>query len=184
MIFEKDEVPNDFRKALIKPLYKKGDKSECRNYQGISQLSAGCKLLSSMILFRLRDAVDKVLRKEQCSFRKARGCVDQIFTFRLIIEVCLSCQTPLVLSFIYYKQTFDSVDRKSLTKVLTLYGLPDKYIKVISSMYKNNTGAVKVGNEFSSWFCIKSGVQKSLALYPFIMIILMNFNLRSPRKAM
>ena len=33
MIFEKGEVPNDFRKTLIKPLYKKGDKSECRNYR-------------------------------------------------------------------------------------------------------------------------------------------------------
>ena len=32
MIFEKGEVPNDFRKTLRKPLYKKGDKSECRNY--------------------------------------------------------------------------------------------------------------------------------------------------------
>ena len=31
MIFEKGEVPNDFIKTLIKPLYKKGDKSECCN---------------------------------------------------------------------------------------------------------------------------------------------------------
>ena len=28
MIFQKGEVPNDFRKTLIKTLYKKGDKSE------------------------------------------------------------------------------------------------------------------------------------------------------------
>ena len=28
MIFEKTNVPNDFRKTLITPLYKKGDKSE------------------------------------------------------------------------------------------------------------------------------------------------------------
>ena len=35
MIFEKGEVPNDRRKTLIKPLYKKGDKSECGNYGGI-----------------------------------------------------------------------------------------------------------------------------------------------------
>ena len=60
MIFEKGEVPNDFRKTLIKPLYKKGDKSECRNYRGISLVSVGSKLLSNMILFRLRDVVDKV----------------------------------------------------------------------------------------------------------------------------
>ena len=32
MIFEKGEVPNSFRKTLIKLLYKKGDKSECDNY--------------------------------------------------------------------------------------------------------------------------------------------------------
>ena len=29
MIFEKGEVPSDFRKPLIEPLYKKGDKSKC-----------------------------------------------------------------------------------------------------------------------------------------------------------
>ena len=31
-IFEKEEVSSDFRKNLIKRLYKKGDKSECGNY--------------------------------------------------------------------------------------------------------------------------------------------------------
>ena len=56
-----------------------------------------------------------------------------------------------------------------------MYGIPDKYIKVISAMYENNTAAVKVGNEFSSWFCIKSGVRQGLVLSPFIWIILINF---------
>ena len=62
-----------------------------------------------MILFRLREAVDKVLREEQCGFRKGRVCVDQVFTLRLIIEKSLRCQTPLVLSFIDYEHAFDSV---------------------------------------------------------------------------
>ena len=79
-----------------------------------------------MILFRLRDAVDKVLREEQCGFRKGRGCVDQVFTLRLIIKKSLCCQTPLVLSFIDYEQAFDFVDRRALGKVLILYGIPDK----------------------------------------------------------
>ena len=144
MIFEKREVPNDFRKTLMKPLYKKGDKSECRNYRGISLISVGSKLLSNMILFRLRDAVDKILWEEQCGFRKGRGSVDQFFTLRLIIEKSLRCQTILVLSFIDYEQAFNSVDRRELAKVLSLYGIPEKYIKVICAMYENNTAAVKV----------------------------------------
>ena len=126
MIFEKGEAPIDFRKTLIKPLYKKGDKSECRNYRGISLVCIGSKLLSNVIIFRLRDAVDKVLREQQCSFRKGRGCFDQVFTLRLIIEKSLRCQTPLVLSFINYEQALDSVDRRALTKVLSLYGIPKK----------------------------------------------------------
>ena len=45
MIFEKGKVPKNFRKTLIKPLYKKGDKSDCGNYRGISLVSVGSKLL-------------------------------------------------------------------------------------------------------------------------------------------
>ena len=85
-----------------------------------------------------------------------------------------SCQTPLILSFINYDQAFDSVDSKALAKILSLYGIPDKYIKVICVMYENNTAGVKVGNEVANWFCIKSG---------FIWIILTDFMLRSIGKA-
>ena len=40
----------------------------------------------------------------------------------------------MVLSFTDFEQVFDFVDRRSLAKVLSLYGIPDKYIKVISAM--------------------------------------------------
>ena len=81
-----------------------------------------------------------------------------------------------------YEQAFNSVDRIALTKVLLLYGIPEKYIKVICAMYENNTAAVKVGNEVSNWFCIKSGVKQGCVLSPFIWIILMDFILRSTGK--
>ena len=50
MILEKGEVFNDFWIALIRPLYKKGDESECFNYRGISLVSIGSKLLSNNYL--------------------------------------------------------------------------------------------------------------------------------------
>ena len=55
----------------------------------------------------------------------------------------------------------------------------DKHIKVICAMYENNTVALKVGNEVSSWFRIKSGVKQGCCLSHFIWIILMDFVLRS-----
>ena len=51
-------------------------------------------------------------------------------------------------------------------------------------MYEKNTAVVKIGNEISSWFCIKPGVKQGCVLSPFIWIILMDFVLRSTEKAM
>ena len=42
--------------------------------------------------------------------------------------------------------------------VLSLYGIPNKYIKVNSVMYENDTAVVKLGNRVSYMFRIKSGV--------------------------
>ena len=50
-------------------------------------------------------------------------------------------------------------------------------------MYDNNTAVVKVGNEVSSWFCIKSRVKQGCVLSPCIRIILMDFVLMSTGKA-
>ena len=130
---------------LIKPIYKKGDKSECGNYRGISLVTVGSKLLSMILL------LDKVIREEQCIIRKLRESVKQIFTLKLIIEKCVSHQSLLVLSFIDYEQSFDSADRRAFAKV-----------------YPCNIAVVKVENEVSSWFRIKSGVKQVCVLSPFI----------------
>ena len=70
----------------------------------------------------------------------------------------------MVLSFTDNEQAFNSVDRRALAEVLSLYGIPDKYIKVISAINENNAATVKVGNEVSSCFCIKSGVKQGCVL--------------------
>ena len=102
----------------------------------------------------------------------------------LIIEKCLRYQTPLALNFIIFERVFNSVDRRVLAKVLFLYGIPGKYIKVISTMYKNNTASINIGNEVSSWFCIQSGVKQGFVPFSFIWIILMDLVLRSIGRAM
>ena len=45
---------------------------------------------------------------------------------------------------------FVSLDRRALADIIFLYGIPDKYIKVISAMYKKNINAGKLGNEVST----------------------------------
>ena len=49
LILETGKIPSHFKKALIVVLYKKDDRSECKNYRPISLLSHVYKLFMSII---------------------------------------------------------------------------------------------------------------------------------------
>ena len=86
-VWEQESIPQDWKKAIIIPIHKKGDRKECGNSRGISLLSVPGKVLTRVILNRIGKIIDEKLRDNQCGFRPGRGCSDQIFTLRqLIIE--------------------------------------------------------------------------------------------------
>ena len=84
--WEKEEIPGDRKKGLLVKLTKKGDVSRCSYWKGIMLLSIPSKVLTRVILNRMKVAVDEVLREEQVGFRKDRSCTDQIATLRIIVE--------------------------------------------------------------------------------------------------
>src|SRR5215813_10576892 len=47
--WEEGRIPEDWNKAIIVPIYKKGNKMECSNYRGISLLSVPGKVYASTL---------------------------------------------------------------------------------------------------------------------------------------
>jgi len=92
-------------------LPKKGDLSSCNNWQGIMLLSIPSKILTRIILERLKKALDETLREELAGFRQDRSCTDHIATLRSIIKQSLEWQTPLYSVFVDFQKAFNSVDR-------------------------------------------------------------------------
>ena len=83
-----EEVPADWTKTVIIRMPEKGALSDCNNWRGITLLSVPSKILAKIIMKRISGSVDAGIRKKQAGFRKERGCTDQIFTLRNIIEQC------------------------------------------------------------------------------------------------
>jgi hypothetical protein len=52
-IWNKEELPLQWKESIIVPIYKKGDKTDCSNYQGISLLSTSYNILLNILLSRL-----------------------------------------------------------------------------------------------------------------------------------
>ncbi|VDO79475.1 unnamed protein product [Schistosoma margrebowiei] len=66
----------------------------------------------------MKDAVDAQLRDQQAGFRKDRPRTNQIATLRIIVEQSVEWNSSLYINFIDYEKAFDSVDRRTLWKIL------------------------------------------------------------------
>ena len=93
-------------------------------------LSIPSKVLTRVILNRMKVAVDEVLREEQVGFRKDRSCTDQIATLRIIVEQSIEWSSPLYLLFVDFEKAFDSLDREAMWRLLHHYGISDTIINM------------------------------------------------------
>ncbi|KAK1806239.1 hypothetical protein P4O66_000117 [Electrophorus voltai] len=61
--WQDQSVPSDWRKGVIVKLPKKGNTADCNNWRGITLLSVPAKVFCSILLRRLQQAVDEILRE-------------------------------------------------------------------------------------------------------------------------
>ena len=54
-VWRGEEIPQDWKDATIKVLYKKSDRSDCNNFQGVSLVSNAGKVLLKTVANRLSD---------------------------------------------------------------------------------------------------------------------------------
>ena len=105
-------MPSEWKTAVIVPLFRKGDKTNCANYRGISLLNIAFKILEAVLKNRLEPAYKG--RPNQAGFKKNKGCRDQIFAIRQILEQREEFKRLTNLIFIDFKAAFDSVDRNCI----------------------------------------------------------------------
>jgi len=73
-------------KSIIVPIYKKGDKTNCSNYRGISLLPITYKILSNILLSRLNPYAEEMIGHHESGFRRNRSTTDHISCIRQILE--------------------------------------------------------------------------------------------------
>ena len=174
-VWKEGKVPEEWGKAIICPIYKKDDRSECKNYRGISLLSHTGKVYERILERRLRNSIEDILEECQCGFRSNRGVIDLIFTMKMIMEKSWEWARDLYIVFIDLEKAFDTVPRVKLWEALRdpVYRVPPPLIRAIISMYQNCSSAVRSqGSE--KWFSVDTGVRQGGVLSPILFIIYMD----------
>lgn len=163
-VWEKETMPNDWKTGVICPVFKKGDKTVCSNYRGITLLSCVYKIFSMILLDRLNVYAEEILSEHQSGFRADRSTVDQIFVMRQSLERCFEYGIDLHILFIDFRQAFDSVNRKMLRIALEDLGVPQKIVRLVLLSLNDFKGKVVLGRNKSRDFTVGTGVKQGDAL--------------------
>ena len=110
--------------------FKKGDRSLCNNYRGISLLSIVGKVFADIILQRLHILAERVYAESQSGYRKGRSTIDDIFTSHQVMEKRKEHQKDLHIAFIDFTKAFDCVNRELCFVILEEIGYPVVRVRV------------------------------------------------------
>ena len=172
-IWESEQIPNDWGKAVIVPIFKKKDKLDCANYRGISLLSLVGKVFCSIIHSRMKKKTEEILAESQAGFRPGRSTADQLFSLRQITEKYNEIGKPLYLCYIDYQKAFDTVWQEGLWSAMRHLGYPDKIVRLLQALYQISTSAVRVDDDITEWFRTLTGVRQGCILSPQLFNILL-----------
>ena len=67
-IWNRQELPEEWKESIIVPIQTQGDRADCSNYRGISQLPTTYRSLSIFLLSRLTPYAEEIIRDHQCGF--------------------------------------------------------------------------------------------------------------------
>jgi hypothetical protein len=85
-VWNKEELPQQWKESIIIPIHKKSDKTDCNKYRGISLISTAYKILSNILPASLTPYVNEIIGNHQCGFSRNRCTTDQIFYIWQILE--------------------------------------------------------------------------------------------------
>jgi hypothetical protein len=113
-VWNKEELPDQWKESIIVPIHKKGVKTDCNNYRGVSLLTTSYKILSNILLSRLVPYTDEIIGDHQCGFRCNRSTTDQIFCICQILEKKWEYNETVHQLLIDFKKAYDSVRKEVL----------------------------------------------------------------------
>jgi len=143
--------PNKFKTAIIKPLYKSGNKDLVSNYRPISMMYNFSKIFEKIIKFRLMSYLEtnKLLSNNQYGFRPGRSTTNALYSTTKLIYENLDKSLKVIPIFLDLAKAFDTVDHKILINILPNFGIKGKSLGWFSSYLHNRTQMVSLNNTAS-----------------------------------
>jgi hypothetical protein len=181
-IWNGEAIPSQWLNAVLCLLYKnKGSKTDPNSFRGISLLSSAEKILSIVILRRLKVQLERRLLDPQAGFRSRKSCANAAFVLTRYLEEAVRMKIPKIFTFVDFSKAFDSLDWEVMWKVLQFQGMPDKFVELIRKLYSTSTISIRLNMDgaFAPTFDQRVGIRQGCSLSPALFVLVLDFALRA-----
>jgi len=170
------KIPDEWRLAIVTPLYKGGISSAVTNYRPVSLTCVACKIMerimASEMLSYLR-AYD-VISKQQHGFLSRRCTESNLLECLNDWTLALHNRKSVIALYVDFAKAFDSVSHNKLCHKLLSYGIDGSLFSLLENFLADRSQCTRVGNSYSTKISLRSGVIQGSCLGPLLFILYTN----------
>ena len=168
--------PNELKTGCITPVFKKGDKSDIKNYRPVCSLSPISKIFEKIIYYRMISFIDKnkILSDSQFGFIKKKSTETALMHFLDFIHNGLLKKENVGTIFMDLSKAFDVMNHDILKLKLEHYGFREGFLKFIMSFVRDRKYFVNANGVNSDVRIVNIGVPQGSTLGPLLFILYVN----------